>query len=100
MYIPLSTLFAQPILMPETTNVFLAQDQCNPGVATAALKINNIGNGRLTYSIPDTGTALESQAQSGLAPSSINFTMDPAAATWPGNLEPICIPAMPAPRLP
>lgn len=87
-YLPLSTLFDQPILVPETTNVFLAQDQCNPGVATAALKINNIGKGRLTYSVPDTGTALESQAQSGLAPSSINFTMDPGrsnVARQPGT---------------
>ncbi|MDQ2946797.1 MAG: hypothetical protein M3Y27_12765, partial [Acidobacteriota bacterium] len=75
--LPLATLFDQPILMPERTTVFLAQDQCNPGIAKTSLKINNIGNGRLTYSLPDTGTALESQAVSGMAPSSIVFTMDP-----------------------
>ena len=63
--------------MPETTTVFLAQDQCNPGIARMSLKINNIGKGRLTYSLPDTGTALESQAVSGLAPSNVVFTMDP-----------------------
>lgn len=88
LYLPLSTLFDYPILMPETTTVYLAQDQCNPGVATAALKINNIGKGRLTYSVPDTGTALESQAQSGLAPSNIVFTMDPGrsnVARQPGT---------------
>ncbi len=75
--LPLSTLFDQPILMPETTTVFLAQDQCNPGIAKMSLKINNVGNGKLTYSLPDTGTALEGQALSGMAPSSIVFTMDP-----------------------
>ncbi len=75
--LPLATLFDQPILMPETTTVFLAQDQCNPGIAKMSLKVNNVGNGKLTYSVPDTGTALESQAVSGLAPSSVVFTMDP-----------------------
>ncbi|MDQ6760090.1 MAG: beta-propeller fold lactonase family protein, partial [Acidobacteriota bacterium] len=75
--LPLSTLFDQPILMPETTTVFLAQDQCNPGIAKMSLKMNNVGKGRLTYSVPDTGSALESQAVSGLAPSSVIFTMDP-----------------------
>jgi YVTN family beta-propeller protein len=77
LFLPLSTLFDQPILMPETTTVFLAQDQCNPGIAKMSLKINNVGNGKLTYSVPDTGTALESQAVSGMAPSNIVFTMDP-----------------------
>src|SRR5207248_1082049 len=52
-YLPLSTLFDYPILIPEATTVFLAQDQCNPGIATALLKVNNIGKGRLTYMVLD-----------------------------------------------
>ena len=52
------------------------------------MKINNVGNGRLTYSLPDTGTALEGQALSGMAPSNVVFTMDPgrsAVARQPGT---------------
>ncbi len=76
-HLPLADLLNKPVLMPDSTSVVLAQDNCNRGIATANLKINNIGGGTLTYSVPDTGTALETQAQSGLAPSNIVFTMDP-----------------------
>jgi hypothetical protein len=76
-YLPLSTLYNYPIIAPESTTVFLANDDCNRGVATISLKIGNIGGGKLTFSVPDTGSAVESQATSGVAPSSINFTMDP-----------------------
>ena len=75
--LPLSTLYDYPIIMPETTTVFLARDDCNRGLARASLKVNNLGKGRLTYSVPDPGNALEATADSGLAPSNVTFTMDP-----------------------
>ena len=77
LHLPLGTLYDNPIIMPETTSVFLAQDNCNRGLAQASVKINNIGNGTLTFAVPDTGTALEARAVSGMAPANIVFTMDP-----------------------
>ena len=78
LHLPLGNLYNYPILAPETTQVFLAMDDCNRGVATGALKINNLGKGRLTYSVAtNTGTALVYQQSSGLAPSTITFTMEP-----------------------
>lgn len=79
-YLPLSTLYDYPILMPETTQVFLAVDECNRGVARATVKIANLGKGKLTFSVPNTGAALISEVSSGLAPSSITFVMEPGRA--------------------
>jgi YVTN family beta-propeller protein len=76
-YLPLATLYDFPILQPETTQVFLANDDCNRGIARATMRVNNLGKGKLTFSLPNTGSALIAQATSGLAPSSIVFTMDP-----------------------
>src|SRR5258708_37965413 len=76
-YLPPSTLYTYPIIAPEATTVFLANDDCNRGVATMPLKINNIGGGKLTFSVPDVGSAVLAQAVSGVAPAAINFTMDP-----------------------
>ncbi len=80
-HLPLGTLFENPILMPETTTVFLAQDDCNPGLAMARLNINNIGGGKLTFAVPQAisggSAALIATASSGVAPASIQFTMDP-----------------------
>jgi YVTN family beta-propeller protein len=77
-HLPLAHLYDYPILAPETTQVVLAMDDCNRGVATGVLKINNLGKGRLTYSVAtNTGTALVYQQSSGLAPSTIAFTMEP-----------------------
>lgn len=80
-YLPLSTLYTFPILMPDTSTVFLAEDDCHQGVVSQAVKINNIGGGKLTFAVPTTipsGTAaLVVTAQSGLAPATVNFTMDP-----------------------
>ena len=59
LHLPLSTMYTYPILVPETTTVFLANDPCNRGIASASLKINNIGQGKLTFSVPDTGSALQ-----------------------------------------
>ena len=77
LYLPVGALYDYPILQPETTQVFLAVDNCNKGVAKAAVKIANLGKGRLTYSIPNTTTALVMQQSSGVAPSTITFTMEP-----------------------
>lgn len=76
-YLPLSTIYNYPILMPETTQVFLSMDPCNRGVATGALKVNNIGKGRMTYSVANTNASVATEVSSGLAPSTIKFTMDP-----------------------
>jgi DNA-binding beta-propeller fold protein YncE len=77
LYLPLSTLYDYPIIMPDTTTVFLANDDCNKGIAKATVKINNIGSGKLTFSVPSTGAALVAEAASGLAPSTITFTLEP-----------------------
>jgi YVTN family beta-propeller protein len=74
---PIGHLFDQPILAPETTTVFLASDLCNKGIARATVKINNLGSGKLTYTVPATTTALVTEVTSGLAPSSVDFVMEP-----------------------
>jgi hypothetical protein len=78
-HLPIGNLYNYPIIMPETTQVFLSMDECNRGVATGSLKINNIGKGKLTYTVATNpgGAALVYQQSSGLAPSAINFTMEP-----------------------
>jgi YVTN family beta-propeller protein len=81
-HLPLGDLYTYPILMPQSTTVFLAQDSCNPGVAQGILNINNIGGGTLTFAVPQTlPNALVANASSGLAPSTITFTMDPGRST-------------------
>lgn len=77
-HLPLGRLFEYPIIAPETTQVFLANDDCNRGIASGALKINNLGKGRLTFNVVNPGTpAVVYQQSSGLAPSTITFTMEP-----------------------
>jgi YVTN family beta-propeller protein len=75
--LPLGSLFDYPILMPETTQVFLAVDPCNKGIARAAVRINNLGSGRLSFTVPVVTTALVTEVTSGLAPSTVNFVMEP-----------------------
>jgi YVTN family beta-propeller protein len=77
-HLPLGHLFDYPILQPETTQVFLAQDDCNRGIASGVLKVNNLGKGRLTFNVVATGnSALVFKQSSGLAPSNVTFTMEP-----------------------
>jgi hypothetical protein len=77
-HMPLGKLLEYPIISPETTQVFLATDDCSRGVATGLLKVNNLGKGRLTFSVVSPGTAaVVYQQSSGLAPASITFTMEP-----------------------
>ena len=79
-HLALSTLYTYPILMPESNIVFLTQNDCNQGVIQQQLKIDNLGGGKLTFAIPSTITgataALEVQASSGVAPSTVTFTYD------------------------
>lgn len=75
--LPIGNLFDYPILDPEATQVFLATDPCNKGIARATLKISNLGKGKLTFSVPALTPAVVAQVTSGLAPSSVTFTMDP-----------------------
>ncbi|NWF85688.1 MAG: hypothetical protein HXY18_17870 [Bryobacteraceae bacterium] len=77
LHLPLGKLYDYPILQPETTQVFLAVDDCNRGIASARLKINNLGGGKLTFAVPQTSTSLVVTAESGLAPSYLKFTMEP-----------------------
>lgn len=81
-HLPLGNLYTYPILMPQSTTVFLAQDNCNPGVAQGTLNINNAGGGTLTFAVPQNlATAIVATASSGLAPSTITFTMDPGRSS-------------------
>lgn len=91
-HLPLSTLYTYPILMPDTTEVFLSQNDCAQGVIQQQVKINNLGGGTLTFAVPSSITnanaALEVQASSGVAPSAVTFTMDPGrtqVARTPGT---------------
>jgi len=77
LYLPFARLYEYPIIMPESTTVFLAMDECNRGLATADLRINNLGKGRLTFSVPVTNSALVARASSGVAPATVSFTMEP-----------------------
>jgi len=77
LYLPLGRLHEYPILQPETTTVFLAMDDCNRGLAKATVRVVNLGQGRLTFSVPDTTAALVAQASSGVVPATITFTLEP-----------------------
>ncbi|HEU0122324.1 MAG TPA: hypothetical protein VFQ91_17470 [Bryobacteraceae bacterium] len=77
LYLPVGSIYDYPILQPDTTQVFLAVDPCNKGIAKAIVNVSNLGKGRLTYSIPNTTTAVVTQLTSGVAPSAVTFTMEP-----------------------
>jgi YVTN family beta-propeller protein len=80
-YLPLSTLYNSPILQPQTTDVFLAQDPCNPGLVTGQLQILNAGKGKLTFGInTPTTTALTYSVNTGVAPAIITFSFEPGRA--------------------
>ena len=80
----LDTLYDNPILQPDTNTVFLAVDLCTRGLARTTVKVANLGKGKLTYSIPavvpGAGNAIVAQVSSGVAPSTVTFTMDPGRA--------------------
>ena len=80
-YLPLANLYNRPIIQPQTTQVFLAQDPCNPGLVTGKLQILNAGKGKLTFgvNIPATG-ALTYSVNTGVAPATITFSFEPGRA--------------------
>jgi YVTN family beta-propeller protein len=80
----LDTLYDYPILQPDVNTVFLAVDNCNRGLARTTVRVANLGKGKLTFSIPSNingaGNAIVAQVSSGVAPSTVTFTMDPGRA--------------------
>ncbi len=89
MHLPLGNLYTYPIIAPATTDVFLTSDDCNRGIASGTLQINNAGQGRLTFSVAtNTSSALVYQQSSGLAPATITFTLEPGRSgvtRYPGT---------------
>ena len=80
-YLPLSTLYSYPILSPSTTQVFLTQNPCNPGLVQGTVKMNNLGAGKLTFAVTTISPTLVTSVSSGVAPSTITFTMEPGRVT-------------------
>lgn len=78
-HMPLGSLYTYPILMPATTDVFLAMDDCDRGISSGTLQVNNLGQGKLTFTVAASTTsgALVFQQSSGLAPATITFSMEP-----------------------
>ena len=76
-YLPLSTLRRSPIISVDSTQVFLTQNPCNPGLAQGALRVSNVGAGKLTYAVTTVNSALTAQVSSGVTPSTVTFTMEP-----------------------
>jgi YVTN family beta-propeller protein len=76
-YLPLSTLHRSPIISVDSTQVFLSQNPCNPGLAQGTVRVSNAGSGRLTYAVTTVNSALTSQVSTGLTPSAVTFTMEP-----------------------
>ena len=76
-YLPLSTLYNYPILMPSSTQVFLSQNPCNPGLAQGSLQMTNLGAGKLTFASTTTVPTLIVSVTSGVAPSTVTLTMEP-----------------------
>lgn len=80
-YLPLSTLYNNPILQLSSTVVFMSQDPCNPGLVTGQLQVLNAGTGTLTFgvNIPTT-SSLTYQVSTGVAPATITFQYEPGRA--------------------
>jgi YVTN family beta-propeller protein len=76
-YLPLQNLYDYPIIQPETTQIFLSLDPCSRGIPTGTLKMNNLGKGKLTYAVTSLNPSLTTEESSGLAPSSVKFTLEP-----------------------
>jgi len=76
-YLPMSTMYDNPILQPETTQVFMSVNDCNRGIASAQVRVTNLGKGKLTYAVPIQTTAMIAAVDTGLVPSTITLTMDP-----------------------
>ena len=77
LHLPLGHLYDYPILQTESLVVFLAMDDCHRGVASSALKVTNLGKGKLTFSVATNSQALVTAVDSGQVPSTITFMMEP-----------------------
>jgi YVTN family beta-propeller protein len=75
--LPLGHLYDYPILQTESNVVFLAMDDCHRGVATSTLKVNNLGKGKLTFSVATNSQALVTTVSTGMTPATITFQMEP-----------------------
>ncbi len=76
-HLPLGNLYDYPILQPDTTNVFLSNDSCSHGQGGVSLKINNLGKGKLTFSVPTADASLITQVVTGVTPGAVTFMMEP-----------------------
>ena len=77
LHLPIGNLYDYPILQTESNVVFLAMDDCHRGVATSTLKVNNLGKGKLTFSVATNSQALVTAVSSGMVPATITFMMEP-----------------------
>ena len=77
MYLPVSTIYDYPLIDVDTTQVFLANDECNKGVARTSVNVRNLGKGRLSFSIPNISAALVTEIDRAVAPAAISFVMEP-----------------------
>jgi YVTN family beta-propeller protein len=77
LHLPLGHLYDYPILQTESNVVFLAMDDCHRGVATATLKVNNLGKGKLTFSVGTNSQALVTTVSTGQTPATVTFQMEP-----------------------
>jgi YVTN family beta-propeller protein len=76
-HLPLGELYTYPILQPASTTIFLSNDGCNAGQSGVALQVNNIGGGKLTFSVPAADASLIAQVNTGVTPGAITFMMEP-----------------------
>jgi YVTN family beta-propeller protein len=77
LHLPLGHLYDYPILQPESTAVFLSNDNCSRGQSGVKLKVSNLGGGKLTFSVPTADASLIAQADTGMTPGTITFMMEP-----------------------
>jgi DNA-binding beta-propeller fold protein YncE len=80
-YLPLSTLYSHPILSVNSTQVFLSSNACNTGLAQGTIAVSNAGAGKLTYAVTTLSSALTSSVSTGVAPSTVTFTIEPGRLT-------------------
>lgn len=80
-YLPISTLYTYPILQPSSTQVFLSENPCNPGLVQGTVQMTNAGAGKLTFAITTLSPTLTTSVSSGVAPATVTFTMEPGRVT-------------------
>jgi YVTN family beta-propeller protein len=76
-HMPLGALYTYPILQPAQTSVFLSNDGCSGGQNGFTLPVTNMGQGKLTFSVPTSDASLITQVVTGLTPGAITFMMEP-----------------------